>query len=312
MTFLRTIATHRFTLLFAAVFTVITWVIHANHVGTLTTSNITAFADFAGGMVLCGLTVYLTAELNNAFALLRISSRMISATLTLLLAPAVFLHPLQNGHAVMMFAVSVLFPVFASYKNSNAPVLPLTTFLFMSLASLFYPRLLYTAPLYLLILILMRSFSLRHLLAGIIGLSIPYWFFFTVSFCRDSMSLMTWHFNQLVDLPTQLYSTVTLQQWLVAGLMLLLFLIGSIHHLMTAHEESTRTRQNYSMVMLAGFASFVMLALLPSDFSTVMPLCMIPTAITGGHFFALSTGKVLHIVAIIISVMIFALTAYSL
>lgn len=311
MTFLRTIATHRFTLLFAAVFTVMTWIIHAIHVGTLTTSNITALADFAGGLFISGLTVYLIAELNNAFALLRISSRMISSTLALLLAPAVFLHPLQTGHAVMLFSASVLFPIFASYKNSNAPLLPLSSCLFLSLASLFYPRLLYATPLSLIILLLMRCFSLRSILAGFVGLILPYWFFLTASYCKDSMSVMAWHFRQLVDLPPQLYSTLSLQQWLTAGLMLLIFLTGSIHFFITAQEESTRTRQNYNTVILIGFAAFVMLALLPSDFNMLIPLCLIPTAIIGGHLLALSTGKVMHIIAIVIAVMIVALTVYA-
>ena len=73
--------------------------------------------SFVLGFALCALAVYLMAELNTRYVLLRISSRMLSTCLVMLCAAASMLHHLSPAHLMLVCAVASYFPMFATYQR---------------------------------------------------------------------------------------------------------------------------------------------------------------------------------------------------
>ena len=69
------------------------------------------------GLATSTVAVYMLAELNNRHVLLRISSRLISSLLAVMLAAVVQLHHFQVGHVVLLFSLASFFPFFFSISG---------------------------------------------------------------------------------------------------------------------------------------------------------------------------------------------------
>jgi len=280
MTFQRTIATHRFTLFGALAVGLVLW---------LTDRRLDDQALL--GMLPTGLAIYLTSELNNTFALLRISSRMIGSVLALLLPMAVSLHPLQPAHAVLLLAVIVFFPLLASYQRPYIPSLSFLTFLLLGCSALFVPQFLLLMPLFWMAQLLLRSFSFRGWVASLLGIWLPGWFAFSYCYLTDQPEVFLERCSQVVMLAPPSYEALTLHHWLVVGFAFLLYVVAVIDFGLNSGRDKTRIRNSYMVVTLLGGAGFAGLMIQPQLFNELLPLCLVPTAILGGHYIALSYGR---------------------
>ncbi|MDO4993395.1 MAG: hypothetical protein Q4E32_00160 [Bacteroidales bacterium] len=255
------------------------------------------------GFLSCAVCVYLLTELNNAFVLLRINSRMIGSTLAILLAPAVMLHELQTAHLILLCSVVAYYPLFASYQRPHATVLSYLAFLAIGISSTVFPQLLHFVPVCWIAQIMLRTMSTRIWVASLLGIVTPYCFLFTYGYCTDQMAVLTDRFVGLMRFDQPDYTSWTLMHFVVASLALLHFLIGSIDFLRNIHLDKTRTRCNYYVVLLVGSLSFAWLLLQPQHALFILPLCLTNTAIMSGHFSAQSYGKVQNIVVVILTVL---------
>lgn len=306
--FQKTIAQGRFTLAVVAVFAAIVWVVHG-----LTKPSSESFDWLLPlGYMACALAVYLMAELNNAFVMLRINSRMLSCVLGMFLTASSFLHTLHAGHAVLLCAVAAYFPLFSAYQRPNASSQTYTGYLFIGLAALAFPPLLMLVPLCWISQIALRSLSLRNWLASLMGVLTPLWLFAGAAYCTDHTQWLLDRYDMLTHFPAPDYAAVTPVQWALFAVVALLFLIGSINFLYTNYLEKTRTRYNYYVVILQGTASCAWMALQPQYFNQIFPLCLIHGAIAGGHFVALSYGRLQNLLTFLFTLILIALTFLAL
>ena len=283
------IATYRLTLPLAVGFAAVVWMLN---------SGIGVEAAF--GFLCAAVAVYLMAELNNAFALLRVSSRMVSTVLTLLLAAAPMLQPLQTGHAVLLAGVAMYFPLFASYQSVHMPVLPFLTMLIVGTASLFFPLLVLAVPVLWISSAVLRALSFRCWAASVLGLLLPYWIGVAVVFCIDRMDVAQAWMQPFTHWTLPDYTSVSVGQWVVLTVVMLVFAVGAVDFFLKATLDRTRTRMMYKVVVFHGVAAVVWLLLQPQHINVLLPLLMVPASITGGHFSALSGGKVQHIVKLVL------------
>ena len=305
--FQKEIATNRFTLVIVSIFAAIVWVIHefiaqdkeSHHLFSLT---------LIGGFLLCALAVYLMAELNNRFALLRISSRMLSSSLVMLCAAASMLHHLSPSHLMLICAVASYFPMFASYQRPYATTRIFLEFLFVGLASYLFPQVLYLIPFYWIVQAMLRAMTFRSWVASLLGIITPYWFLVTYAYITNDLQLFTDHFNDIITVEMPSYSMLSLKQIMVGAFSLVFFLLGSWDFYQKKHLDKTRIRCNYYAVSLLGAVSFVWLLLQPQYFNLIIPFCLVHTSMLGGHFIALSYGKVQNIITIILTVLVTVLS----
>ena len=299
--FQQKIITNRFTLLYASLLAAVAWL------------SVSGFQwPSLLGMVVAAAAVYLTAELNNGYALLRISSRMISTLLALLLGVQFFLQPIQAGHAVLICGVCTYFILFASYQQVHSPFLPFICSLLLGITSLLFPEMLFWTVVLWLSGMMLHSFTLRYVLASLMGLLLPYWFLTAYLYWNDSLSVLQEQLTALIQFSKPDYEQVTLYQWMSMAYVFLLFAIGTVDFLLTSTRDKTRTRAFYKVVMVQGVCSFLWLMLQPQHFNEITPLCLINTSILGGHYVALSNGKVQNIVTMVLFLIPLALWLFYL
>ncbi|MCM1311777.1 MAG: hypothetical protein NC206_05000 [Bacteroides sp.] len=263
-------------------------------------------AGLVAGLVFATLAVYLMAELNNANVLLRVSSRMLSSLLAVMLTACVFLHVMQPAHIIMLMAMLSYFTLFATYQNGN-PRITFLTYMYVSLASLVFPKLLLVVPFYWLAQAHFRSLSLRCFCASLVGVCLPYWLYAGCAVCMDSLAVFLEHVGGVVRFEWGDYTSVSLQRMCLAGYSLLLFLAGTFDFYLKSYLDKTRTRILYNVVILFGVVGFLFLIWQIDYFDTLFPLALLPTVVVAGHHIVLSDSKFMRIYTAVILVLALAL-----
>lgn len=248
------------------------------------------------------LAVYMMAELNNAHVLLRVSSRMLSSMLAILLCLNVIGHHFQPGTIVMLFSLLSLFPLFSSYQSPN-PLLAFLTYLSLSAASLFFSKLLWIVPIYWLIQGHFRALSLRCFIASILATLLPYWVCGGIAVLTGAIPIFLTHIQTIIQFQWFDYASLGLFDILVYAFVVLLFLTGTIDFIIHQFLDKTRTRIIFNATIIYGLFVAIWMGLQPQYFSALLPMLMLSTAILFGHFFTLTHTKFSHIYCIVLMVL---------
>ena len=251
------------------------------------------------GAFWAAVTVYLMAELNNAHVLLRVNSRMLSSTLAILLGLIVMTHNFQPGTLVMLLSLLTLFPLFSSYQRP-IPLLTFLTYLPLSVASLFFPKLLWLVPVYWIILAYFRAISFRCFLSSILATLVPYWIYAGISVLTGTLPAFLMHTQAVVQLQRFDYSTVSPSHIFTYSFILLLFITGAIDFYIHQFLDKTRVRIIYNTAIIYGLSIIIWIGLQPQYLPTLLPLLLLCTSILFGHFFTLTHTKFSHIYCIIL------------
>lgn len=255
-----------------------------------------------GSLALCALSVYLMAELNNANMLLRVSSRMLSSMLALLLTISLHCHHLHPGLMLMVLSLLSFFPLFASYRQPH-PQHVFLAFTFVSLASLFYPLMIWATVAYWILAGMMRSFTPRCFVASIIATLLPYWLSAGAAVYLNCMPILMQHLRHMVTLHIGSYADLTPGAVAIAILTVLLFISGAIDFFANRLLDRTRTRTTLNAVFTHGCAFIILMALQPQHITMLQPVLLIDTAILFGHFFTLTHTRFSHIYMIVMLVL---------
>ena len=254
------------------------------------------------------LAVYIMAELNNAYVLLRVSSRMLSSTLALLLALVVSFHRFQPGSLLLLFYLLSLFPLFASYQMPS-PLFSFLTHLMAATSSLVFPMLLWTIPLYWIAQAHFRTLTWRCFIASLLGILVPYWLYGGVAIITDSLNRFVAHVSVVAHFQWADYTQLNLCDVLVFVFVLVLFVSGTIDYFINRFYDKTRVRLSFNMVVIHGIGMILFIALQPQYVQHLLPLLLIDTAMVFGHFFTLTHTKFTHIYSLILLVLALALVA---
>ncbi len=314
--FQQALATGKFTLLTVAVVALVLWlpgIADTAHVDSgqglwtlIPDLPVGGIVHIGVGFVLSALAVYLMAELNNRNLLLRITSRMLSSLLAILIAVSPFMHSMHPGHVTMVMTILSYFFLFAVYQRPFSRGIAMMIYMVVSLASLVYPQMLYMVPVYWVAQGMLRSMSVKTFFASIIGVLLPYWMLGGVLVCVDRTDLLMDMWRQMTDVSLPDYTALTIQQIVSYAYLVLVFCIGTSHYLRYSYKDKTRTRTIYNVVVLMGMIKMLMLLVLPAHVLALLPVFMVDTAIIGGHYMALSDGKVANITVFVLLVLAIA------
>lgn len=298
--FQRTLATSRWTLAVVTLAVVAVWAVHW---------LVSGGSPLAYGLALLATeaAVYFLTELNNSYALLRRGGRAICALLFLLAGASPQLHTLGWPHLTLFCAVAAYFPLFAAYARPQKTAVVASAYLFLSIGSMAEPRLLWLLPMVWVAQGLLRAWSLRGLVASLLGVVTPWWLTAVAAYMTGRLpDFVAWASRlwQRPEWPD--YAAPSLTLWLSAGMTLLVFLVGTADFLHTRRLDKTRTRYNYYAVLTLGAAAFLLMFLQPQWMEAVLPVGMVSAAMLGGHFVALSFGKVQNVVTIVLNVLLAA------
>lgn len=261
-------------------------------------------------LILCALSVYLMAELNNANMLLRVSSRMLSSMLALFLGISLNCHHLQPGHVLMLLSMMSFFPLFACYRQPS-PKHVCMSFILISLSSFVFPHMIWATVIYWILLGVMRAFTFRCFVASILAILLPYWIAAGVAVPLGYYEPLLLHLRQMTTFTSiGNCSDIDISTASIAILTVLMFFSGSIDFNINRLLDRTRTRSTLNAVFIHGCTIIIAMALQPQHITVLQPVLLIDTAILFGHFFTLTHTRFSHIFMIavlalaIISVML--------
>ena len=248
------------------------------------------------------LAVFILAALNNANMLLRVGSRMLSSILAIQACLLLSFHALHPGHVLIVLSLLAFFPLMSSYQRPS-PQLAFATFLLLSLSSLVFPKMLWSAPLYWIMLSMLRAMSTRCLLASVLALLIPYWLTGGVALYDGDWNSYIALLKSIIDFSSCDYGSVPVTTIVPFAYFVLLFAIGSIDFYINRYKDKTRTRMYLHAILVHGCYYTIFIALQPQHSLVLMPLLLISSSIMYGHYFTLTQTKQSHVLNIVLLVM---------
>ena len=248
--------------------------------------------------------------------MIRIYSRSVSAAYILLSCIAVWLFPSIAGGIIQLCTVLILLLLFSCYQETDSRGRTFYIFALTSLMSMFEPHYLLFAPLlWLLMSTTIYSMSFRSLLASLIGLITPYWLYAGWMLFKNPMNPwqaleFTNHFTQLrLDVD---YQVVTRAQLIYFVLLVVLFIIGSIHFWLTSYMDKVRVRQIYTSLMIIAVYTIILLAFYPQRFDILIYVMTIAVSPIAAHFVSLTYTRMSNIFFIALLTAILILTGMNL
>lgn len=250
-------------------------------------------------ILLSSTSVYLMAELNNSNMLLRVSSRMLSSMLAMMTGILLSLHELHPGHLLMLFSMLSLFPILSSYQQPS-PLLTFNAFLFLSLSSLAFPKILWSATLYWTLFCMLRAMTARCAVASLLALLLPYWLIGgAVIYTGETQDFLA-HLHSIIDFRWHDYSNIPAYTTVPFIFFTILFFIGSADFFANRYQDKTRTRISLTAAIAHGAFYIIAMALQPQYITVLLPLLLISASIMFGHYFTLTHTKLSHILMCVI------------
>lgn len=261
------------------------------------------------------LSAYMIVELNNAYSLLRVRSRMVSAVFIALSCAMSFLFSSMSGGLVQLFSVASLLLLLSSYQSPQSLGRIFYAFLLFGLSSILSIHLLLLVPLvWLLMATQLQSLSWRGLMASLIGLITPYWFFSLWFIYQRDFTPLFAHFASLtefVPIPSA-YGSLSLGRWLVYVLTLGLTLTGIVHFWQNSIDEKIRTRLLFGLFTWMSMALLLFIALQPQLYDPLMRLTVVCASPLVAHFLTFTSSRVTNIIFFIIAALTLTVTVVNL
>lgn len=261
-------------------------------------------------LLLCLLSVFLLAGLNNACLAGRHSSLHASFFMLLWAAFPSFSHSV-GGNVFLVFLIGILSLLFGCYQLSYPMGRVFFLFASVGLAGLVEAAVVWLVPLLYAALYVFRALSLRSFCAGVLGLALPCWVFFTYTFCADRMELFTAWSASFGELFSWDYSGCPLSEILLAGLMVLLFLYGIGYVVMAGRGYKIRTRLFLLFLVWWSFFGLMLWALFPVAWNRMVAVPVLGISLLSGHVFMNTSTRMSGIFFMLVWLLLLGLAVYN-
>lgn len=262
---------------------------------------------------LLAVSAYSMMVLNNAYALVRVYSRMVSCSYLALFIMAGLLTQPVGVVAVQLCMALFYLNLFRAYQDKNAMGVVFYSFLAIGVASVFFVQVLFFVPvLWILLFTNILAGNIRTFLASVLGLIVPYWFVGGYYLYYGKMDDLCQHFIGIAQFePLFSYSGVTVHQYATFALLTLLALVGIVHFHRNSYKDKIRTRMFYETFMVVDACTMLFLVLQPQHYNFLIGLMTVNTAPLIAHFIALTRTKLTNVAFLAIVAAVLALTIYN-
>lgn len=296
------ISDSRLSLLFTAIYAIIVVAPYA-----LSNNNVWQNA------ILIALSTLLMVEFNNANALIRVFSRMVSCSFLMLsIMPFNTLYSLDNNIIQLCFVFFYLF-FFRSYQNKRSMGYVYYAFVSLGFAGLFFAKIVFLVPiLWILLFTNVLAGNIKTITASILGYITPYWLVGAFYIYRGQTHVIHNFVNELTTFNDLFdYSCLDIKNIVAIAFIALLCVIGTVHFLRNSFLDKIRTRMIYEALMIVNIVLFVVLALQPQYYDIIIKLIIVNTAPFIGHFIALTKTRLTNITFVLMTLIAVCLTFYS-
>lgn len=299
----NTVAEGRFTLIFTCIYALI-----------VTLPQTINIENMWIQLILLTVSTLLMMEFNNANALIRIYSRMVSCSfLALSVIDSTLLSSIKGGAFQLFFILFLLF-LFRAYQDKKAHGYIYYAFLSLSISSLYFVQVLFIVPfLWVLLFTNVLAGSIKNLSASILGLLTPYWLALGYSLYSNNIDPLFNHFAVLSQFEEPFnMALLSNNSLLILSFLSLLSLTGIIHFFRNSFLDKIKTRMIYEALIALNIIIFVFIVLQPQHYSYLIRLFIITVSPLIAHFVALTRTKITNIAFIVFSLITLIITIYSL
>jgi len=270
-----------------------------------------------GPLACFAATVYLMVELSNSNALLRVRSRMVSASFMALSCTACSLFGSLSGGIAQLCFVAALIILFHTYQDKQSPGWTYYAFLCLGLGTTVFVQLLYFVPVvWLLMATQLQSLSWRSWIASLMGLCTPYWFGSLWFIYQQDFTPLIAHFTQIAQPFDNNYQehllSLTVGQTLAFVLTMVLALTGMLHFWYRSFEDKIRVRLLYGFFATLCLLSALLLLAQPQHYDVLMRFVVATASPFIAHYFTLTHTRLSNIVFCVSVVLVLLLTAFNL
>lgn len=264
--------------------------------------------------VLLVVSSLMMAELNNSYSLIRIYSRMVSCSFLVMTSMCLRLFPSAEVVVVQLTFIAFLLLIWRAYQNPGAVGWVFYAFLALGVSSIVFPKaLLFVPVLWVLMGTNVLCLSARTLLASILGLLTPYWFFAAWLFYTNDLGMLAGHFASVVSFqPLFQFNGIDIHHLLTFGFILLVAVIGATHFLIYSYQDRIRIRLIYETFIVLDACCVIFALLQPQHFNELLGMAIVNTSPLIGHFLALTHSRLSNITSISIALIAFAITLFNL
>lgn len=248
---------------------------------------------WGGFAIVCALT-YTLRELNNRSQLLRIRSRLVSATFLALFAALPDLHSAGMHLLPAVGLLLALCCLFGSYQQYRPEHYTFHAFFFLSIGSLDFPPLLVLSVFFYLAMgIVLHTFTWRSLLAGLFGLIVPYCFYVGYLGWEDRLDDFVQQLTPYLQYRWPDFRRLPLPHVISFGFITVLALLSTLHFVRTSLNDKIRTRVFLYVLIILELVLAGSCVLLPHHYCIIMPLYLVVASPLIAHYFALARGGLL-------------------
>ena len=259
------------------------------------------------------LATLFMAEFNNRFALIRIYSRMVSASFLVLTLMSPQLLSSKSACIAQLAFVGFYIIFFMAYQDRNAAGLMFYSFCIVGVVSMIWVQALYFVPL---LWIMMATYnmagSIKNIMGSVLGVMAPYWFVSPYYIYKENIVQQLQHFEALGHFePLADFSAYTTEQLSTLIVITTLFTIGVFAFLRSSYLDKIRIRMTYNTLIIVGIAALVFLILQPQHYDMLIRILLVSTSVLIAHFFTLTHSKITNITFVTVATVIFCLTIYN-
>ena len=264
--------------------------------------------------VLLVVSSLMMAELNNSYSLIRIYSRMVSCSFLVMTSMCLRLFPSAEVVVVQLTFIAFLLLIWRAYQNPGAVGWVFYAFLALGVSSIVFPKaLLFVPVLWVVMGTNVLCLSARTLMASILGLLTPYWFFAAWLFYTNDLGMLAGHFASVVAFqPLFQFNGIDIHPLVTFGFILLLAVIGATHFIIYSYQDRIRIRLIYETFIVLDACCVIFALLQPQHFNELLGMAIVNTSPLIGHFLALTHSRLSNITSISIALIAFAITLFNL
>lgn len=224
--------------------------------------------------------------------------------------------PLKPTSVGVFCLILAMYLLLTTYHDPKARERIYNAALLIGIGSLIWVHLLWFLPLFWIGMYLFRSLTPRTFAASLLGVATVYWFLFGWCVWHRDFTLFSLPFAELFKVRLLAVSGIALFEWVSILTIAMLTAIASSNIIIHDTEDSLRSRQYLSFLIIMSAWAFCLYFLYEQVSEEFLETACVPASILIAHFFTVARGKIIlgsffTAVAILLATLFFRIWSFS-
>ena len=215
------------------------------------------FGDIVN-FVIYSISAWVLFKINEHFSLTSVKSRLPFMFFLIFLLGTPQLHLISEGTVASITFPIMIYMLFSAYMKEISSIQSFAIGAIMSVAAMFWINIVLYFPIFIIGLVIMRSFSFKSFIAMILGLLTLFWIRFTIEFTTDNLDSFYLYLSQILDFKTTSIFTLSIPEKVIIGIIFFISFCNLLYGLFT-DQEKIRNQLCYNFILTALVVSFIFL-----------------------------------------------------